>query len=113
ETHNVLYTVTITNTTPANEGGVIVDQICDNRYGQIYPATGTCPPGTVGSITSTTCPPSPNDIANQGSGSCTFTVAHGEDLSVTDTVTVTGHSDVVSTDLFGPTSSNPVTVTSS
>jgi hypothetical protein len=113
ETHDVIYTVTITNTTPAQEGGVIVDQICDNRYGQIYPTSGgTCAAGTVGTISSTTCPPSPNDIANGGSGSCTFTVSHGENLTVTDTVTVAGHSDLAPTELFGPTSSNTVTVNS-
>jgi hypothetical protein len=114
ETHNVVYTVTVTNTTPANEGGVIVDQICDDRYGQIYPASGgTCTAGTVGSISSTTCSAStPGTIANGSGGSCTFTVSHGENLTVVDQVTVTGHSALVNTSNFAPTMSNTVSVDS-
>ena len=106
----VTYTVTINNTTPSGEGGIVVDQICDNRYGQIFPASGTCTAGTVGSITTTTC--GALTVANGGSGSCTFTVAHGENLKVVDTVTVSGHSSLSATTTFGPTSSGTVTVTS-
>ncbi len=108
---NVLYTVTIDNTTPTGQGGVTIDQICDDRYGQIYPATGTCTAGTVGSISSfggcTT-----TDIANGGSATCTFTVSHGENLTVIDQVSVTGHSDLNPNSTFGPTTSNTVTVKS-
>ena len=113
EGHDVVYTVTITNTTPTGEGGIVIDQICDSAYGQIFPASGTCPAGTPGHtfVSGTTCPPAP--IANGGSGSCTFTVSHGENLSVTDTATVTGHSGLVASSLFGPDNSNMVTVTSS
>lgn len=114
---NEVYQVTITNTTPANEGGIIVDQICDNRYGTIYddgvPAN-RCPAGTVGSISSTTCSSgTPGDIPNGGSGFCTFTVAHGENLSVTDQVTIAGHSDLTASQTFNPPASNTVTVISS
>lgn len=115
-----VYQVTITNTTPANEGGIIIDQICDNRYGTIYddgvPAN-RCPAGTIDTTTytkTTTCGAgTPGDIPNQGSGSCTFTVTHGENLSVTDQVTVAGHSDLTASQTFNPPASNTVTVTSS
>jgi hypothetical protein len=117
ETHDVVYTVKVTNTTPTGEGGVVVDQICDNQYGNVFTATGfsgpDCPAGTTGTVATTTCSSSlPGDIANQGSGSCTFTVSHGENLSVTDQVTVNGHSDLVSTTTFPAKMSNTVTVTS-
>jgi hypothetical protein len=115
EGSTVTYHVAITNTTPAGQGGVVVDQICDNRYGNVFTAVGfsgaACPAGTVGTVASTTCPP--GDIANGATGTCDFTAAQGENASVTDKVTVKGHSDLVSTVLFGPTDSNTVTVTSS
>ena len=121
---NETYQVTITNTTPASEGGIIVDQICDNRYGSIYddgvpatrcpvyPAAGLLNPTTF-TMTTTCNSSTPGDIANGGSGSCTFTVSHGENLSVTDQVTVAGHSDLATTQTFNPPASNTVTVTSS
>jgi hypothetical protein len=116
---NETYQVTITNTTPANEGGIIIDQICDNRYGTIYddgvPAN-RCPAGTISNAPDggTSCNAStPGDIPNGGSGSCTFTVSHGENLSVTDQVTVAGHSDLTASQTFNPPASNTVTVTSS
>jgi hypothetical protein len=115
EGSQVVYTVTINNLTPASEGGVIIDQICDNRYGNIFTANGftgqACPTGTVGKIDSTTCPPSPVDIANGGTGTCTFTVTQGEITSVTDHVTVTAHSDIT-TNASTSAISNDVTVTS-
>lgn len=118
EGNQVTYTVTITNTTPAGEFGVVVDQICDNRYGAIYDdgaVTTACPTGTIGHsfVTGTTCGSGTvGDIANGGVATCIFTVNHGENLSVTDQVSVAGHSDKVSTATFtGAT--NTVTVTSS
>lgn len=111
----VTYKVTITN--KSDDGGVDVDQICDNRYGQIWPTdgTGTCATGTVGSIidgSSSSCG-SLGDITT--SAYCTFQVNHGEDLSVTDQVSVYGHSDVPDTSIPlspNPTQSGTVTVTS-
>jgi hypothetical protein len=113
----VTYTVTISNTTPTNEGGVIIDQICDDQYGQIYPSTGTCAAGkTGGTVTFGGCTPG-FDIPNGNGGTaptatCTFTVSHGENLTVTDTASVTGHSDLQGGVKFGPNFSSPVTVTS-
>jgi hypothetical protein len=114
----VTYHVTISNTTPANEGGLVVDQICDNRYGSIYDdgvVTTACPTGTIGHsyVTGTTCGSGTvGDIANGSSGSCDFTVGHGENLSVTDTVSIMGHSDIATTTTFSG-SSNTVTAHSS
>ncbi|HEV2386674.1 MAG TPA: hypothetical protein VGS20_05405 [Candidatus Acidoferrales bacterium] len=115
EGSTVTYTVTITDTTPANEGGVIVDQICDNRYGQVFPTSGTCPAGTLGSIvvgSASSCA-SLGTIPNPGSASCTFQAVQGENATVIDTVTVAGHSALSASATFGPTASNTVTVTSS
>ncbi len=113
EGNTVTYTVKITNT--SSFGGVVIDQICDSAYGNVSTASGftpACPAGSVvgGTITSNTCPPSPNDITT--SGSCTFTVAQGENKTVPDTVTVNGHSDTVTSVTFTPSTSNGVTVTS-
>ncbi len=107
EGSTVTYHVAITNT--SDFGGIVVDQICDSAYGNVV-GTG-CTSGTAGNITSTTCPPA--DIANGATGTCDFTALQGELATVTDTVKVSGHSDLVSTLLFGPKSSNTVTVTSS
>ena len=112
EGSTVTYHVAITNTTPANEGGVIVDQICDSAYGNVFTASGftpACANGTVGTIASTTCPPA--DIANGGTGTCDFTAVQGENATVTNKVTVTGHSDLAPVK-FAPTVSNTVTVKS-
>src|SRR6266478_8935959 len=106
---NVTYTVTITNN--SNFGNIIVDQICDSAYGNIFTAgtfTGpACPAGSVGTDAGTTC-----SALSIGStpGSCTFTATQAESKMVTDTVSVTGHG--VSAGTFGPDSSNSVTVTS-
>jgi hypothetical protein len=114
EGSTVTYHVAVTNTTPANEGGVVVDQICDDQYGNVFTAAGfqgpACPAGLVGTATNVSCPPA--DIANGASGTCDFTAVQGENATVTNKVTVTGHSDLVNTVSFAPTVSNPVTVTS-
>lgn len=112
EGSTVTYHVAVTNTTPASEGGVIVDQICDSAYGTVFtdgkfPA---CPAGSTGTITSTNC--SALDIANGATGTCDFTALQGENATVTDQLTVKGTSDLVSTP-FPPKMSNNVTVTSS
>ena len=111
EGSTVTYHVAVTNTTPANEGGVIVDQICDSAYGTIFDngKFAACPAGSVGTITSTTCPPA--DIPNGGTGTCDFTAVQGESATVTNKVTVTGHSDLAAVN-FAPTLSNTVTVVS-
>jgi hypothetical protein len=116
EGSTVTYHVAVTNTTPAGEGGLIVDQICDSVYGNIFTASGftpACPagsPGLDGTASNVNCPPA--DIANGGTGTCDFTAVQGELATVTDMVTVKGHSDLVSTVHFGPDTSNSVTVTS-
>ena len=115
EGNTVKYTVTITNTTPTGEGDVVVDQICDDQYGTVtddgkFPA---CTAGKVGSIvpgSATSC--AGLTVPNGGSASCTFEAVQGENATVVDTVTVSGHSSLVSTSTFGPTGSNTVTVTS-
>ncbi len=100
--NTVTYHVKTTNTTPAGEGAVVIDQICDSLYGQIFPASGTCQPGTIGSqgnFISTTCSatvpgPIPNQDTGSDTGSCDFTVHQNENLTLTDTVTVSGHSSL-------------------
>ena len=122
----VTYKVSITDSTPAGQGGVILDQICDNRYGTVYrnaaaPNTlTTCTAGTVGTInsgsfacTGTTLVNGQYDIANGATGVCSFTVNHGENLSVTDTATVYTQSDTAANTPATPQSTNTVTVTSS
>ena len=117
--NNVTYHVNITNSTPAQEGGVVIDQICDNVYGTIYVSpsfTGkACATGTIGGNGSliSGCTPSPTDIPNGMSATCDFVAHQNENLTEADTVTVSGHSDIQTTALFGPTSSNSVTVKSS
>ena len=118
EGSTVTYTVTINNTTPANEGGIVVDQICDNRYGTIFDdgkITTACPAGTKGSIVSGSASSCATLAANPitTSGSCTFQAVQGENDSVTDTVTVNGESSLSSGTFFPPAVTNTVTVTSS
>jgi hypothetical protein len=116
EGSRVTYTVTITNTTPTGEGGLIVDQICDNQYGNIFTASGfaACPAGTLSIVagSASSCA-TLGTISNGGNASCTFQADEGELASVTDHVTVQGHSDVSASAKFGPDQSNNVTVTSS
>jgi hypothetical protein len=114
EGSTVTYHVAVTNTTPGGQGGVIVDQICDDQYGNVFTAAGfqgaACPAGLTGTASNVNCPPA--DIANGATGTCDFTADQGELASVTDKVTVKGHSDLVSTVFFPPATSNTVTVTS-
>src|SRR6266498_598160 len=106
----VTYTVDITNT--SNFGSIVVDQVCDSAYGDIFTVSGfsgpACPAGTVGTSTGTTC--SAQTIASGATGSCTFTANQAEELTVTNTVNVRGHGSVNGT--FGPTQSNSVQVVS-
>ena len=118
EGSTVTYTVAISNPSNVPNNNAVVDQLCDDKYGQIFRAatfTGpACPAGTVGSATNGSCPPSP--IAPLGTGQCTFTALQGENASVTDTVTAWGHSSLNTSSTFGGLtglSSNTVTVTSS
>lgn len=122
EGSEVTYHVKINNTTPASEGGIVVDQICDDRYGSIYDdgvITTACPAGTLAGLFTFGTSLNPcnaatlGDIANGGSATCDFVVSHGENLDVTDHVTVRGHSDVSTDRFFEPKDSNDVTVTSS
>ena len=112
EGSTVTYHVGVNNTT--NFGDIVVDQICDSAYGRVFRAstfTGpACLAGSVGSIASTTC--SALDIAQGGSGSCDFTAVQGELASVTDILSVSGHSGISTGQTFGPTESNSVTVVS-
>jgi hypothetical protein len=113
EGSTVTYTVAITNTSTTSGNNVVVDQICDNRYGNVFTASGFTPPcagGTVGTATNGTCPPGP--IAPGATGTCTFTAVQGENGSVTDTVSASGHSSINTSSTFTNTQSNSVTVTS-
>jgi len=114
EGSTVTYTVAITNTSNVSGNNVVVDQICDNRYGNVFTAAGftpACPAGTVGTVSNTNCPPTP--IAPGTTGTCTFTAVQGENAGVTDTVSASGHSSLNTSSTFANTQSNPVTVTSS
>ena len=85
----------------------------DSAYGKIVPAAcslARLADGSVGSATNVSCPPAP--IAPGGTGTCTFTAVQGENATVIDTVSASGHSSLNTTSLFGPSSSNSVTVTS-
>jgi hypothetical protein len=106
---DVTYTVTVTNA--SNFGSVVIDQICDDQYGNIFTVSGfsgaACPAGNTGSINSTTC-----SALTVGSTPqfCTFTVTQAESKTVKDIVTVAGHGQ--SAGLFSNVQSNQVTVTS-
>jgi len=114
EGSTVTYTVAITNTSNVANNNVVVDQICDSAYGNVFTAasfTGTaCASGTKGTATNVSCPPAA--IAPGATGTCTFTAVQGENATVIDTVSASGHSSLNTTSLFGPSSSNSVTVTS-
>jgi hypothetical protein len=118
------YKVNISNSTPSGQGGVILDQICDDQYGTIYrdtkaPSTlATCTAGAQTGVTASNfaCSISTNtngeyDITS--SASCTWTVPHGENLSVTDQATVYTQSDTAANTPATPQTTNTVTVTSS
>lgn len=114
----VTYHVAITNTSPSGGSNITVDQICDSAYGNILTSntfTGlACPAGRAGSITGTNC--SALDIANGATGTCDFTAFQGAPsvgtFTVTNTVKVSGHADILASKTFGPTQSNSVTVVS-
>jgi hypothetical protein len=72
---------------------VILDRICDDRFGTIVKIASApdCPAGTLGTINSTTCTV-PQTLAPAGTYSCQFKAnVTGEPQTVTDTVTVFGH----------------------
>ena len=109
----VTYTVNLNND-KSNFGSVVIDQICDSAYGNVFTAAGfsgpTCAAGSTGqTISSTTCN-TLTPIAFNTAETCTFTVNQAESTTVTDTVNASGHG--VSAGTFGPASSNSVTVTS-
>ena len=114
EGSTVTYTVAITNTSNVPNNNVVVDQICDDQYGNVFTAGGftgaACPAGSVGTIASTTCPPSP--ISPGATGTCTFTAVQGEIKTITDTASASGHSSINASSTFLKTQSNSVTVTS-
>jgi hypothetical protein len=118
----VTYTVDMVND-KSNFGSVIIDQICDSAYGNIFTAgTFTGPACAAGSQcvapnnvagascdnVGSTCTSS--TIAFGASQTCTFTANQPESKTVTDTVTVSGHGS--SAGSFGPTPTNSVTVAS-
>ena len=108
------YTVALDNPNVSGAfGDIIVDQICDSAYGQVYPATGTCKAGSTGqTITATTC--SALDVPLGTFQTCTFTAPSlGELNTVQDVVTFSGHSKVNNTVLFSGVQTNQVTVHSS
>jgi len=87
------YTVVVTNTTNAAVG-VTVNQICDDKYGNIAtastnPAQPACPAGTLGTASNITCNV-PATLAQNGTLTCTFdgTFTGTEPMTSTDTVTV-------------------------
>jgi hypothetical protein len=106
---DVTYTVTVTNA--SNFGSVVIDQICDDQYGNIFTAQGfsglACPSGAIGSPNSTTCSALTVGSTPQ---SCTFTATQAENLTVKDIVTVAGHG--VNSGTFNNVQSNQVTVVS-
>jgi hypothetical protein len=114
EGSTVTYTVSITNTSNIAGNNVVVDQICDDQYGNIFTASGfspACAAGKIGTATNVNCPPGP--IAPGDTQSCKFTVVQGELKSVTDIANASGHSSVNTSSKFLNTQSNSVTVTSS
>jgi hypothetical protein len=114
EGSTVTYTASITNTSNIAGNNVVVDQICDDKYGNVFTAAGfsgpPCAAGTVGTAANVSCPPAP--IAPGDTGSCTFTAVQGEINSVTDILSVSGHSSANTSSVFTNTKSNSVTVTS-
>jgi hypothetical protein len=96
----------------SNFGSIVVDQICDSAYGNIFTVSGfsgpACPAGSTGSSTGTTC--GAMTVAAGGTGTCTFTATQAENITVTNVVNVKGHGGTAGT--FGPTASNSVAVTS-
>lgn len=105
----VTYTVAVTNT--SNFGSIVVDQICDSAYGDIFTVSGftpACTAGSVGSKTGTNC--GAITIASGATQTCTFTADQAEYVTVNNIASVKGHGS--STGTFGPSQSNQVTVVS-
>jgi hypothetical protein len=115
----VTYTVEIANDR-TNFGSVVVDQVCDTAYGEIFHANGvtaSCNAGTqcaapnnvtgTGCASSTTC--SAATIALNGTYDCTFTVSQPEGITVTNTATGYVHGSSSGT---SSGTSNSVSVTS-
>lgn len=92
-------------------GDLILDQVCDSAYGQVWPASGSCKAGSTGqSITSTTC--SALDVPIGQVKTCSFTAPTiGELATVQNIATLSGHSAVNNTVLFS-IQTNQVTVNS-
>jgi len=106
------YTVALDNPSVSGAfGDIIVDQICDSAYGQVFPATGTCKAGSTGqAITGTTC--SALDVPLGQFKTCTFSAPSiGELATVQNIATVSGHSAVNPSVTFS-TQTNQVTVNS-
>jgi hypothetical protein len=110
---SVTYTVTIDN--QSNFGDIVVDQICDDQYGNIFTVSNysgaSCPAGLVGSkgtYGSSNC--SALTVTKGTPQFCTFTATQTENVTVIDKVTIKGHGASAGT--FGPTDSNSVTVVS-
>ena len=106
----VTYTVAVTNT--SNFGSIVVDQICDSAYGNIFTDPSfsgpACAAGTVGSKTGTNC--SALTVASGATQTCTFTADQAENVTVNNIASVKGHGSSAGT--FGPSQSNQVTVVS-
>jgi len=107
----VTYTVSIANT--SNFGNIVVDQICDSAYGNIFTVAGfsgpACAVGSAGSKTGTTC--GALTVAAGSSSTCTFTADQPEELTINNIASVKGHGTQGGS-TFGPTQSNQVTVVS-
>jgi hypothetical protein len=112
EGSTVTYHVAISNT--SSFGDIVIDQICDDQYGNVFTVSGytgpDCPAGKVGTVASSGC--TALDIAAGATQSCDFTAVQGELATVTDIVNVSGHSGVNTANHFGPDPSNSVAVTS-
>lgn len=105
------YTVAIDNpNVSGTTGDIIVDQICDSAYGQVFPATGSCKAGSTGqTINNTSC--SALDIPLGQSATCTFTAPSiGESNTVSNVVTVSGHSKVNTAVTWTANGTNSVSV---
>jgi hypothetical protein len=116
------YTVVVTNT--SNLGGVTINQLCDDKYGNIKtavtnPAQNACAAGTLCSspnnvagstcATNITCPLPATLAAPNDSVTCTFTGNVPEESTTTDTVTANGVDSNVPPNAISGTASATVT----
>jgi hypothetical protein len=89
------FSVTVTNTLQFTT--VVLDRICDDRFGLIdkVASAPACPAGTIGTINSTTCDVHTSAVIlapGASFGPCEFKAnVTGDPQTVTDTVTVLGH----------------------